>query len=510
MEHSSSRNRTIAKNTLYLYIRTFITMLLSIYTSRVILEVIGVNDYGLYNVVGGIAASFTFLSSMLSNATQRYLNFAIGKNDAERAGQVFNMNLIIYVIYAVLSILIVELAGSWFIENKMNVSEDRVSAVYCTLHSTTVILTVSLISSVYESVLIARENMKIYAYMGLFDAIVKLAIVYVISVLSFDKLKLYAILMALMSVSTKMIPIIYTIRHYSETKICFYWNREQFKSMFGFIGWNFVGTSAFIVNDQGLNMLLNVFFGPGVNAARALAMQVKGAISNFAISFCTAIRPQIVKSYASGDIGRFKYLIYNSTKYTFFLLWIVCLPIILRVNSLMHIWLNEVPQWTCQFVVWICIFTLINNSFCDPIWQGMQAIGEIKKFVLIGSGIYLLAFPGAWIAFKYGADPLSAFQIIVCSRVIYFIVTLLIFRRFIELSIREYLMQTLYPVLKVVLLSIFFGNFINGYMGNGVWGTLISCILIALAVLILIVITGINKEERLILITTIKRKLCRV
>lgn len=506
---SEKNNKEIVKNTLYLYIRTFFTMLISLYTSRVVLSVLGVNDYGIYNVIGGIAGSFSFLSSMLSNATQRYLNVAIGQNDKKEANHVFNMNMLIYLIYAFVSILIVEIGGAWFIENKMILAPERVDAAYWCLHSTVIILFVSLVSSVYESVLIARENMKVYAYMGIYDAIMKLLIVFIVSIITFNKLKTYAVLIALISITSRLIPAIYTLVHYEETKLKFYWDAYNFKSMSKFIGWNFINTVVFILNDQGMNMLLNMFFGPAVNAARGLSVQVKSAVSNFAMGFFTAVRPQIVKSYAAGDTSRFTELIFNSGKFTFFLLWLICLPVMLRIDNILLFWLGNVPDWTAQFVIWILIFNLINCSFCDPMWQGIQAIGELKKYVAIGSFIYFLAFPITWIAFKFNGSPLLAFQILVLVRICYFIITTLIFRKYSYFSLYKYAQSVLSPVLKVVIVSLILSFLINEVMPYDFISTVIVCLLTVFLVGFSIYIVGLNLNERVLLLETIKKKLCR-
>lgn len=484
-------------------------MLISLYTSRVVLSVLGVNDYGIYNVIGGIAGSFSFLSSMLSNATQRYLNVAIGQNDKKEANHVFNMNMLIYLIYAFVSILIVEIGGAWFIENKMVLAPERVDAAYWCLHSTVIILFVSLVSSVYESVLIARENMKVYAYMGIYDAIMKLLIVFIVSIITFNKLKTYAVLIALISITSRLIPAIYTLVHYEETKLKFYWDAYNFKSMSKFIGWNFINTVVFILNDQGMNMLLNMFFGPAVNAARGLSVQVKTAVSNFAMGFFTAVRPQIVKSYAAGDTSRFTELIFNSGKFTFFLLWLICLPVMLRIDNILLFWLGNVPDWTAQFVIWILIFNLINCSFCDPMWQGIQAIGELKKYVAIGSFIYFLAFPITWIAFKFNGSPLLAFQILVLVRICYFIITTLIFRKYSYFSLYKYAQSVLSPVLKVVIVSLVLSFLINEAMPYDFISTVIVCLLTVFLVGFSIYIVGLNLNERVLLLETIKKKLCR-
>lgn len=509
MSPQEAQNKLIVKNTMYLYIRTFLTMLLSIYTSRVVLQVLGVQDYGLYNVIGGIAASFSFLSSTLANATQRYLNVAIGIQDYDKANQIFNINLIIYLIYAIFAVILVEIGGTWFIEHKMVVAPERVAAVYYTLHATSIVLVFTLIAAVYESILIARENMRIYAYVGMYDAVMKLVIICLISYLAVDKLKAYAVLMAMMVISAKLIPAWYCLRHYPEAKLKYRWDQGQFKSMFKFIGWDFLGTSVFILNDQGMNMLLNAFFGAAVNAARALSMQVKGAISSFSSGFFTAIRPQIIKSYAAGDHTRFKQLIFSSTKYTFYLLWLVSLPIMLRVNELLAIWLRDVPEWTGEFVVWICIFNLFNSSFCDPIWQGMQAVGHIKRYVVVGSLVYLAAFPITWGLFQLGAKPLVAFQIIVFVRILYFFITTSIFSKYTKLSGKEYMTKTVAPILKVTTISMVTAYGVNQLFPENIPSTLMACVAMVILIGVLILWVGMNRTERLLLLTHIKQPRCK-
>lgn len=507
MKRETTENRTIAKNTVYLYIRTFLTMLITLYTSRVVLKVLGFDDYGTYNVVGGIAASFTFLSSMLSNATQRYLNIAIGEGDAVKVNRVFNMNMLIYLVYGIMSVIIVEIGGWWFIENKMVVAQDRIGAAYWCLHATTVMLFFSLVSSVYESVLIARENMKVYAYMGIYDAVSKLVIVFLVAVLTVDKLKLYAVLVGVMHVSARMIPVVYTIVHYTETKLVYYWDKTSFKDMSRFMGWDFMGTTIFILNDQGINILLNIFFGPAVNAARALSVQVKNSISNFAMGFFTAVRPQIVKSYASGDMARFVGLVFNSGKFTFFLLWIVCLPVMVRVDDILSIWLSDVPEWTGQFIVWILIFNLVNSSLCDPMWQGIQAIGNLGRYVLVGSVIYILVFPVTWILFFMKGSPLLAFQVLVAVRLVYFVVTARIFRDYAGFSFRDYMLSVILPIVKVVAVSAFLSVFADMALPDNLLFTMVSCAQTVVIVALSVYFCGIKPTERAVFVETVRKKI---
>lgn len=508
MNNNSTKNKKIAKNTLFLYLRTLFTMLISLYTSRIVLEKLGISDYGIYNVVGGISSSFVFLSSALSNATHRYLNYEIGRGNQTKLNQIFNLNFIIYFTYAIISILIIDSGGLWLVNNKLTIPLERLAAAKWILHSTSISLFFTILCSVYESVLISRENMKIYAYIGMFDAIIKLIIAFSLTLVSVDKLKLYAILLLLATLISKSILIIYAIKNYTETKLKFFWNRKIFIEMFSFSGWNLLDASIFLLNDQGINLLLNIFFGPAINAARGVSLQIKSAITNFSSGFLLAMRPQIVKSYASEDIEYFKSLIYNCGKFTFFLLWIICLPVILRVSDILAIWLKDVPEMATHFVIWMLIFSLIN-SLCDPFWQGIQAVGILKKYVLIGNSIYFLAFPLSYIAFKLGASSVATYQIIAMIRLIYLFAVFYIFKQYVTIKLHEYSRLVLYPIIKVVLVSTMISVPINNIIPSEHFiFTLASCICVFLISVISIWTVGIDKDERKLIYNNIISKLC--
>lgn len=491
-----AKTERIAQNTIFLYMRTFITMLISLYTSRIVLKVLGVEDYGIYNVVGGISTSFVFLSAALANATHRFLSFEIGRKDERRLNQIFNQNIIIYSIYAIVALGIIEIGGGWLVLHKLSIPLDRLSSAMWVLHATSITLCVTILVSVYESVLISRENMKMCAYIGIYDATIKLLIAYMISIISYDKLKIYAILITIAVCLSKLFVFIYTRNNYKETRIKFFWDKSTFKSMFKFSTWNLIDASVFLLNDQGINMLLNVFFGPSINAARGISIQVKNAISNFSSGFLTAVRPQIVKSYSSGEIDYFKSLIYSSGKYSFFLLLIFSLPVILRVESILQFWLGNVPEMTIQFVIWMLIFSLIN-SLCDPFWQGIQAVGDLKWYVIIGNFIYVLAFPLSYFAFKQGCAPVITFQIISIIRFIYLFVVISIFKRYINIRIANYLRYVLWPILKVLIVSVGLTVLINSLIADSsIIHTLISCLVNAIITIIVILLFGMNYSER--------------
>lgn len=495
MSDQSANNKRIAKNTIFLYIRMLLIMAVSLYTSRVILQTLGVEDFGIYNVVGGLASSFAFFSSSLSNATQRFLNVELGKNDIQGVGRVFSLSLLIYIVIIIAVVIVAEYAGIWLLNNKLVIPIERLGAANWVFHTTIIGLAITLIGSVFDSVLIARENMKIYAYISIVEVFLKLFIVYALNWVDFDKLKLYAVLFLLAHFFVKMISVIYCIRKYPECKFRPLWDSSMFGNIFRFIGWNGLGTAVWMINEQGINVLLNMFFGPIVNAARGVSAQVSAAVNNFSNSFFTAVRPQIVKSYAGKDYGYFIKLINLSSKYSFFLIWLLCLPIIVRSEGILNLWLQDVPEYAPKFVQWILLFNCVN-VLTNPFWSGVQAIGNMKKYILVGSLLFLSAFPISYLFLKLGWSPTIVFQVLTFVRIVYLFVTIGIFRQLVEFSLTDYCKLVIYPIVKVFVLSGVLSMIVSPYIGNGLWGILLMTILCISITLMCIGLVGMSKGER--------------
>ena len=490
-----SNGKLIAKNTVFLYIRMLFIMGITLFTSRVILAALGISDYGIYNVVGGLATSFVFFSSSLSNATQRFLTFALGKNDIAEVRNVFNLSLLVYAIIAILVFVIGEIAGMYLIYNHLIIPDDRLPAAIWVFHATMLSLSVTLVSTVFDSVLIARENMKIYAYIGMLEAVVRLSIAYILKISPTDKLILYATLLLIFSVLIKTIPVIYCLRQYPECHIGFFWDKKQFTKMLSFVGWNGLGTFAWTINEQGVNVLLNMFFGPVVNAARGVAGQVSAAVNNFSRNFFTAVRPQIVKSYATEDYSYFVKLIFYSSRFSFFLMWMLCLPILLRRDYILNLWLKEVPEWSQIFLVWVLIYSLVN-VLTQPTWAAIQAIGELKHYILIGSGIYLLSFPISYIFLKLGFSPILPFQVLVIIRVIYLAIVLQITRHYVKFSVVDYIKSVLIPIFFVIIISYAIGCYTNTHLPPSFCGLLEVLCTTTIVILIAVFFAGLTPEER--------------
>lgn len=505
MYNSPSKSKRIAKNTVFLYVRMLLVMAVTLYTSRVILKALGFEDFGVYNVIGGVVASFGFFSSSLSNATQRFLNYELGKGQIEKVKEIFNLSLFIYVIISLVIWVLAETIGTWFISSKLVIPEARLDAALWVFHLTILSLVVTLIGIVFDSVLISRENMEVYAYSGIIDAVGKLIVAMMISDATCDKLKLYSALLLSVTILSKALPVLTCFKLYPECKIQFYWNKQLFVNMFKFVGWNGLGTAIWAINEQGMIILLNMFFGPVINAARAIATQVNTAVNNFSNNFLVAVRPQIIKSYAAKDYTYFIKLIFNSSKYSYFLMWILCLPIILRCEYILNLWLGEVPENTIVFVQWILAFSLVN-VLTTPIWNAIQAVGVLRKYILVGSLVFLMAFPISYIFLKFGYAPVVTFQVLTIVRIVYVVVTIMILRSYIQFSVLRYIKFVILPITIVSLLSGGVLYYLNLLFETSFLNFIIISIISLIISIVLILVAGLSSTERNLLVNQIYKK----
>ncbi len=508
MSNRSDSNRRIARNTIFLYFRMMVVMGVTLYTTRVVIEALGEVDYGIYNVVGGLSASFIFFSSALTNATQRFLNFEIGasSDNSGKLNRIFCLSFLIYAVIAISVLIVGGSVGTWYIHTRMVLPPDRVTAATVTLWAMLLSLVMTFIGAVYESVLIARENMKIYAYIGLFDAAAKLLVAFGVLHSPSSRLILYAVLWALMQIISKAVVILYCRRQYSETKLSFYWNRTLFIDMFAFAGWNVFGTGVWAVNEQGVTLLINKFFGVTLNAARGITGQIASAINNLSTSFFTAIRPQMIQSYASGDLDRFSSLIYSGSRYSVYLMWVICQPVILRIDTILNIWLTEMPPFTAIFVRWSLIYSMIN-VLTNPLWCAVQAVGKLKTTILYGSSFFLLAFPISWIMLRHGAAPQVTYQVLSAIRVGYVVICFMILKGFVPtLTNSGYFMRAILPSLLVCIVSCAIMVWLNGFFPQNFFG-LIAIGASSLVINAVMIFTlGLDRSERTLILSKILKK----
>lgn len=406
MEQDRSTNKTIAKNTIYLYFRMMFTMLVALYTSRVVLDVLGVEDYGTYQAVGGIVAVLSFINGALSNGTSRFLTYELGRGDSVKLKNTFSTLLILHIIIACIVVIIAETLGLWFVKHKLVIPDGRIDAALFVYHVSVITSVVTITQVPYNASVISHEKMGIYAYFSIIETILKLIIVYFLTFFSWDKLKIYALLLCLIHIGIAIYYRLYCIRKFNETSGKLFLDKEIAKNILGYSVWNIISSISIPLKNQGLLIVLNMFFSPMVVTARALANQVNVAANQFVLNFRTAANPQIVKRYASGDIEGSKSLLLNSTKYSFYLMLILCLPICLLAESLLNLWLVNVPEYTVEFLqlaIISSLFQVFDNSF----YTALYTVGRIKENALISPVLGILIFPLVFLLFKLGYSPLS-------------------------------------------------------------------------------------------------------
>lgn len=396
-----SDNRRIAKNTFLLYLRMIVVILVGLYTSRVILQVLGVTDYGVYNAVGGVVTMFTVLSSSLSSAISRYLTFELGRGDQDRLNKVFSTSLNVQFLISAVILVLGITAGWWFVNFKMNIPHDRMDAANWVLYCSLISFAVGLISVPYNASIVSHERMSVYAYMSILEVSLKLLIVFALYVSPFDKLKSYAVLLLCVAVVIRFIYARYCKLKFEECTYRKVFDVALLKEMTKFASWNFLGNSAWVFNNQGINILINIYFGVVLNAARGIAAQVEGLAMHFVSNFMTALNPQITKSYASDHLDDMHRLICRGARFSFYLVIFFAIPICLETERVLQFWLGKVPDYSVLFVRMAFLSTLCNVLGYTLV-TAQLATGNIKKYQIIMTVVGVWVFPLTWIAYKLG------------------------------------------------------------------------------------------------------------
>lgn len=433
-------NRRIAKNTALLYVRMLFSMGVGLFTSRVILASLGVVDYGISNVVGGVVAMFGFLNAAMTTSTQRYLTYELGRGDLLRLRTTFMTSLYIHVIIAAVVVILSETIGLWFLNNRIVIPAGREGAAAFCYQGAVISTVVSILSYPFNAAIVSHEKMGAFAYISILDVLLKLGVAYTLYVVNYDKLKVYAILTLCVQILMTSIYVFYCARHFDETRFRKLWDRMLLKEMGSFAGWNMWGNVAYILFTQGINILLNMFFGPVVNAARGVAVQVQGAIMQFSGNFQTAINPQITKTYSQNDLENMHRLIYRSSKFTFFMLLFLSLPVFLEVDVILKVWLKVVPEYSAVFLrLMLCV--AIIDAVANPLMVSAAATGKVKVYQSVVGGILLAVVPISYLVLKLGGRPYSVFIVHLCICTVAFIVRLFIVRPLIRITVNDYLLN---------------------------------------------------------------------
>ena len=466
MSDTSANNKRIAKNTLMLYIRMLFTMAVSLFTSRVVLQTLGVEDYGIQNVVGGVITMFTFINGGMVSSTQRYLNFEIAKGNAERLRSVFNTALQIHALIALVIIILGETVGLWFLLEKLVIPEERMTAAMWVYQCSIIACVVNIMSVPYNADIIAHEKMSAFAYISILDVTLKLVIVYLLVVSPIDKLIAYAILTLLVQLLIRYVYTRYCNKHFLESFVEWKLNKPLFKEMLSFAGWSFWGNLAGILYTQGLNMMLNIFFGPVVNAARAIAVQVQAAVQQFVSGFQTALNPQITKNYASGDLEQMHSLMFRSARFSFLLLFFISLPVLMETEFLLTIWLKTVPENAVIFTqLMICISLIITTA--NPCAIANQATGKVKVYQMVEGSILLTILPISYMVLKQGYPAYSVFIVHFCVESVAQFTRMCMLRKLINLPLRQYFRNIYLPIVTTVSICIILPIMVHMQMVNG-------------------------------------------
>lgn len=447
-------NKRVAKNTLFLYFRMILIMLVTLYTSRVVLAQLGIRDYGIYNVVGGVVTMFAFLNNCMTTSTQRFMTFELGKGNMQKLKDVFAASLNIHIAIALVVVFLAETIGLWFVNYKLVVPADRLTAANWVFQFAILSFCVNVIQVPYNAVLIAHEKMSVYAYISIIEVILKLGIVYLLSISLFDKLIAYGVLIFAVQLLIRCIYQVYCHRHYEESRFRLFWNNKLYQEMSGFAGWNLFGSIAWMLREQGLNIVLNLFFGPVINAARGVAAQVSSAVMNFISNFQVALNPQITKNYANGNIQEMEKLTYLGIKFSYIILFFLAFPLSLNINYVLHLWLVEVPDYTALFIILIMVDSMVGNLFGVPLMTSLSATGKIRNYQIVVSMIILLIVPAGYVALRLGCDAPSVFYITIVFSAISGFVRFLYCRKQIGYSLRAMTKSVLLPVLGMTVVAL--------------------------------------------------------
>ena len=450
---TSDNNKRIAKNTLFLYLRMFVMMLTALFTSRIVLDVLGASDYGLNNIIGGVVVLFSFLNSALLSATQRFLNFHLGRQDYKQTNVVFCMSMNTYILLSIVVVVLGETIGLWFVNTQLNIPSERMYAAQWVYQFTLIQFVINLLRVPYNASIIAYERMNFYAYISLVEVIAKLLVVYLLYITTFDKLIFYSFLYTIVPLIVAFIYRTYCNRNFDTTKYKRIWDKVAFKEMFSFSGWSLFGSLANLAAQQGLNILINIFYGVTVNAAAGIANQVSTNVYGFISNFQTAFQPQIVKTYAAKEIERFQKLIFQTSKFSYFMVLVLVLPILFTIDGILEIWLKEVPEYTAIFCRLILVFLSIE-AITAPLWMSVQATGKIRSYQILMACLIFMNFPMAYLVLKLGFPVYTVWIVRIIINLITMVARCIYMKQRLQFPISQYIRNVIIPILIVTIASL--------------------------------------------------------
>lgn len=496
------KEKLILKNTLFLYFRQFLLLIISLFSVRILLQALGTEDYGIFNVVAGVITMFSFLSMAMATASQRYFSFYLGKHEYDYLNKIFNTTFEIYLLIIILIIIIAETFGLWFVNNKLVIPNNRIIAANILYQFTVIQFVFTILVSPYMACIIAHEEMNLYAYVSIVEALFKLVIVFLLKILNFDGLVLYGLFLSIASFLVFIIYMFYCSKHFSECKIKFCFESKIFYELCSYSGWNLFGCLVVVVRNQITNILINLYFGPVINAAKALSNQVSYTITSFGQNFTTAMRPQIIKTYANNEIEECLNLVYKGCKITFFLMYIFSLPLFMEMDFVFKIWLGNLPEYTVLFTR-IMLIDVLFDCLNYQIMTYVHANGDLKLYSIVVGIVLLLNFPISLVALKLGAP---AYAVLVISLILTFlamIVRLFIVKHIAVFSICNFLRKVILPCLLITVISFGTTYCLYKVISNEIVRFFCVVIFSVIINVLLILLFGLNKNERHLIFTKI-------
>ena len=470
-------------------------MCINLYTSRIVLHTLGVEDYGIYNVVGGVVVMFSFLTDSMTASTQRFLTFELGAGNKQRLHEVFMTSIHIHVIISLIIVVLGETVGLWFLNEKMVIPPERMTAAYWCFHLSIFSTVLDVLSYPYISAIIAHEKMKSFAYIAILDALLRLLLVYLLLVFDYDRLILYAILFVGEKLLIRSVYNLYCLRYFEECKYRWFFKKSLFREMASFAGWELLGSMAYVFYTQGLNLLLNVFFGPVANAARATAFQAQTAVGRFSGNIQMAINPQITKTYASGQIDEMHQLLFKGFRLIFFILLIICLPLIVETPAVLGLWLVEIPEGSVTFLRFLLVTLLVQRCY-GVLITAVSATGNIKKYQITIGALTLTIVPIAYMVLKLGGLPWSVFAVQLIVIVISNIIVLCVILPIIKMALKDFLRFALMRCVLVTILSLIIPLAIKITFEPCLSVSILNIILTVICTILLSLTFGLESEER--------------
>lgn len=508
MSDTLENNRRIAENTMFLYVRMLISLAVQLYTSRVILNALGISDYGIYNVVGGMVTMFAFMSNTMSTAAQRFMSYAIGKNDEDDLRKTFVVSTIILWGIAFIVFLLVESVGLWFLFNKLNIPDGRMFAAFCIFHFSVITLFVTIISIPYNAEIIAHEKMSIFAGFSLIDIFLKLGAALLLTILpeSIDRLITYGCSLMIISILSRTLYTIYCKKYFVECSNNHYnFDKDKGISILSFFGWNTIGSLAYVTKEQGVNILINIFFDTIVNAARGVTNQVIGAIQGFVSNFQLAMNPQITKYCAKRDFNNLFKLVQRGAKFSIFLYFFIALPIFLDLDYILNLWLVEVPEHTFSFIRLTLVLMMIE-ALSSPIIICLLAVGKVKWYQIIVGGLQIMNLPISYIALKLGYQPEVTIKVAIVISFLSLLIRLLLLNKYISFPIVDFLSKVLLRATFVISVAFTCSYYIYVAIPFVAFTRFIMTVISSWTVAsILILFIGMSKSERGMTVNMLKK-----